>query len=95
MRVHFVEGYFRPDSDVLICTFAAKKIAAVDVSLRRHLGPLPADTFGPRHGAPFFNDLPADCRVHLTGLPFGPLPANSRMLTYICYTHLAGLTHLF
>ncbi len=26
MRVHSVEGYFGPDSDVLICTFAARYI---------------------------------------------------------------------
>ncbi len=42
MRVHFVEGYFWPDSDVLICTFAAKK----NWQLLAY--------FGPRHGASFF-----------------------------------------
>ncbi len=49
-------AHFGPESDVLICTFAAK-IAAVDVSLRRHLGPLPEDTFKLRDCALFFNDL--------------------------------------
>jgi hypothetical protein len=27
MHVHFVKGYFGSDSDVLICTFAAKNIS--------------------------------------------------------------------
>ncbi len=47
---------FGPDSDVLICTFAAKKIGSCLLK-----------PWAETRYIFFFNDLPTDCRVHLTG----------------------------
>jgi hypothetical protein len=45
---------YRKKKRAAISVLLQQKIAAVGASLRRHIGPLPADIFVPRDGALFF-----------------------------------------
>jgi hypothetical protein len=79
-----------------------QKIAAVGISLRRHLGPLPADIFGPRHGASFFlmtwPQIAGYCAystVHLTFHPFSVYRIAWRKDRNIALWELQVQAHLF